>query len=80
MPASAICGRELVRCVTMAKPNQWFSIDLKDKQACVSEYTIKHYDSWDTEALRNWRFEGSNDGNVWILLREHVNDPVRRLC
>merc|ERR1712130_353572 len=27
-----------------------------------------------TEALRNWRFEGSNDGQKWTVIMEHKND------
>lgn len=76
LPASAICGRELGRCVSMAKPLQSFQVDFKDKKVCVTDYTIKHYNSWDTEALRNWRFEASNDGINWTLLKEHLNDQA----
>jgi hypothetical protein len=75
-PAWAICGRSLVRCVSMARPNMWFMADLKDKKVKLTAYTLKHYNSWDSEALRNWRFEGSNDGISWEMLKNHVNDAA----
>lgn len=75
-PASALCGRELVRCVTVAKPNMWFVVDLREYKLTVTHYTLKHYNSWDTEALRNWRFEGSNDGIRWVTLSSHHNDEA----
>jgi hypothetical protein len=34
------------------------------------------YTSWDAEALRNWRLEGSNDGHNWVILRTHTDDPA----
>eukprot|EP01006_Ploeotia_vitrea_P049935 TRINITY_DN67395_c8_g1_i1.p1 TRINITY_DN67395_c8_g1~~TRINITY_DN67395_c8_g1_i1.p1 ORF type:complete len:1605 (+),score=973.64 TRINITY_DN67395_c8_g1_i1:233-5047(+) len=74
VPAHAIVGRNIVRCVTVARPNMWFMIDLKDKKLNVTHYTLRHYNSWDTECLRNWRFEASNDGQVWTPLRVHRND------
>ncbi len=37
-------------------------MDLVDKYVQPTAYTLRHYSSWDVEALRNWNFEGSNDG------------------
>jgi len=75
-PASAVCGKEVVRCVSAAKPNQWFVIDLTASGKCVrpSHYSLRHYSSWDLEALRNWRFEGSVNGFEWVTLSVHAND------
>lgn len=73
-PASALCGRETVRCVTQPKPNQYFLVNLKRYKLQPTHYTMRHYDSWDTEALRNWQIEGSNDGRSYDVLREHIND------
>ena len=39
-----------------------------------TQYSLRHYWSWDTECLRNWRFEGSLDGVEWTVLKEHVED------
>src|SRR5688572_10160628 len=33
------------------------------------------YFSWDLEALRNWRFEGSINGFEWSVLCVHTDDP-----
>jgi hypothetical protein len=66
-PASAAIGREVVRCVSASKPNQWFTIDftVSGKRIRPTAYTLRHYNSWDLEALRNWRFEGSINGMDW---------------
>eukprot|EP00457_Paulinella_chromatophora_P000316 gb/GEZN01000316.1/.p1 GENE.gb/GEZN01000316.1/~~gb/GEZN01000316.1/.p1 ORF type:complete len:1660 (-),score=215.21 gb/GEZN01000316.1/:6-4985(-) len=73
-PASVIAGRECLRCVTVAKPNSWFMVDLLSLRLSPSHYTLMHYATWDMEALRNWRFEASNDGRQWYILRQHTND------
>jgi hypothetical protein len=73
-PCYAVVGRETVRCVSANKPDQWFIIDFKEKRIQPSHYTMRHYSSWDLEALRNWRFEGSNDGRNWVILRTHIED------
>lgn len=74
--ASSVVGRELVRCVTQPNPNQWFMIDLLERRVVPKLYTLRHYSTYDTEALRNWQLEGSNDGTNWIILRKHVNDST----
>ncbi len=50
--------------------------DFKSRRVKVRAYTLKHYTSWDTEALRDWVLEGSNDKNNWTVLREHVGDTA----
>eukprot|EP01083_Nonionella_stella_P091043 254450_1 len=77
--ASAIVGRQAVRCVT--KPLDGGShivVDFLDRTIRPSHYTLRHYASWDTEALRSWNFEGSNDGEVWKLLKMHKTDQSLR--
>eukprot|EP01083_Nonionella_stella_P191782 709582_1 len=74
--ASAIVGRESVRCVSKPEDNQWFQVDFHKREIRPRHYTLRHYQSWDTEdiaALRNWRFEGWANGK-WSLLREHTDD------
>jgi len=73
-PCSALVNRELVRCVSQAKPDMWFMIDLLNVAFHCTHYTLQHYASFDVEALRSWRFEASQDGNTWDALREHSND------
>jgi hypothetical protein len=33
-----------------------------------------HICSWDNEALREWKLQGSNDGKKWTKLLSHKND------
>ena len=73
-PLSSIVGHEVVRCVTQPRQGSWMCVDLLDKALLLTAYTLRHYSSWDTEALRHWRLEGSADGERWTLLREHTND------
>ena len=73
-PLSSVVGPDVVRCVTQPRQGSWIAIDLLDKSLLLTAYTLRHYASWDTEALRHWRLEGSVDGERWTLLREHVND------
>ena len=75
-PASALLGKDVVRCVSAAKPLQYFVVDLTPSGKCVrpSHYSLRHYSSWDLEALRNWRFEGSINGVEWAALSVHTND------
>ncbi len=40
----------------------------------VTHYTLRHYDSWDTECLRNWYLEGSNDLKKFKIIKEHRKD------
>ena len=74
-PVSAVVGRTAVRCVSRPEEKQWFSVKFPDDcHILPSHYQLRHYISSKTEALRSWRFEGSNDGVFWDTLREHRND------
>jgi hypothetical protein len=73
-PKSAIVGREAVRCVSQPNQDQWFVIDFLERRIVPSKYTLRHYSSYDTEALRNWNLEGSTDGTNWVCLRAHRDD------
>eukprot|EP01083_Nonionella_stella_P076921 209798_1 len=73
---SAIVGREAVRCLSSPTENSWFTLRFKDHRIQPRYYTLRHYTSWNTEALRSWRLEGSNDGTEWQTIREHVNDET----
>jgi hypothetical protein len=54
----------------------WFAVALTGGGACrPNAYTLRHYSSWDVEALRSWRLEGSSDGGLtWTPIRVHVDD------
>jgi len=78
--ATAIVGRQAVRCVT--KPNRnggWFIIDFGDRKIKPTHYMLRHYISWDTEALRNWNLEGSNNGNNWEIIKVHKDDQTLKM-
>ena len=44
-------------------------------QVRVTHYTLQHYATWDSEALRCWDLEASNDGRKWATLMQHKDDP-----
>jgi len=51
----------------------WFMIDLGDRVIQPTYYTLRHGHAT-SFALRNWRFEGSNDNEKWDVLRQHTAD------
>ena len=77
-PAHCVVGRKSVRCVTKSLKHAWIVIDFHDYAIKPSGYTLRHYASWDTEALRNWKLEGSLDGETWTVIRKHNNDESLR--
>lgn len=68
-PASSIVGRQAVRCVTSNQQHSSFMIELLPSSTCTNQrvavtcriqptaYTLRHYSSWDNEALRHWTLE-----------------------
>ena len=79
-PMNFITGRSVVRCVTNSLNDQWIQVDLLDKTAVINAYTLRHYASYDTEALRNWRLEASNDGYQWTILKKHIQDDSLKVA
>eukprot|EP01084_Bolivina_argentea_P250541 419814_1 len=73
-PVTVICGRDVVRCACMSEKNNWFVIDFRDIYIKATNYTLRHYVSWDTECLRNWYLEGSNDLKKFKIIKEHKKD------
>eukprot|EP01083_Nonionella_stella_P033085 90584_1 len=71
-----LLGRKAVRLISKAIQNAAFIIDFTSTQYQISptHYTLRHYESWDAEAIRNWQFCGSNDGIQWTVLKQHNND------
>ena len=67
-------------CHSWTVSNSWFSIELSDElKINVMSYSLRHDDNdpngnYMSNFLRNWNFEGSNDGSKWITLMEHKND------
>jgi len=77
-PLSALVGRISTRCVTKPHQKSWMQINLKEVKIKLTHYTLRHYNSWDTEALRYWNLEGSNDGQSWVPIRQHMDDRALR--
>eukprot|EP01083_Nonionella_stella_P306502 1073693_1 len=73
-PLSALVGRTTTRCLTQPQRGAWMCIDLKTVSINLTHYTLKHYATWDSEALRNWNLDGSKDGKSWTLISEHIDD------
>ncbi|MES1920003.1 E3 ubiquitin-protein ligase HTD1, variant 3 [Bonamia ostreae] len=68
-------GRVPSRCVTTPKEKSWISVDFGNNVSILpSHYTLRHYDAFDTEALRNWVLQGSNDNRMWKVLLVHEED------
>jgi len=73
-PLHSFIGRTACRALLSNIPNSWFVVDFKDHVIVPRNYTLRHYSSQDSHALRHWKFEGSNDGLTWDILRVHKND------
>ena len=57
--------------------NSWMSVDLGAGRSLVpNHYCLRHWDHANNQALRNWRFEGSDDGATWVCLKDHRNDST----
>jgi serine/threonine-protein kinase len=57
------------------KPDSWMAVDLGDNLLVPSHYALRADCKADgASKLRHWVLEGSRDGRVWVVLREHVDD------
>ena len=43
--------------MTLPSRESWFCIDLLKMWVRPTHYTLRHYSSWDTEALRDWKLQ-----------------------
>ena len=43
--------------MTKPNPKSWFAFNFGPFKIQPSAYMVRHYQPWDTEALRNWNFE-----------------------
>lgn len=51
--------------------------DFKKRRIQLSHYSIKSYvNSQNSDHLRNWMIEASNDGKSWIEIDRHPDDPT----
>jgi len=72
----AIIELQPAECYTTREENSWIMFDFKDYYIRPTAYSITHWSIDDDLALRNWRFEGSNDGKTWNILKKHENDKA----
>ena len=49
-------------------------IDFGKYSITPNRYSLRHGYDYDTHCLRNWKLEGSNDGNKWNSIKIHSND------
>jgi hypothetical protein len=59
--------------VTNNAAGSWVAIQLP-LPVILTMYTLRHGSPQPGCELRNWNFEGSNDGVAWVVLRMHAND------
>ena len=75
----AVLGKETLRCATHGNIRSHITIDLKDVFVKPTKYSLKHYISWDIEALRTWELHGSTGTrngvqDEWVILKQHKDD------
>jgi len=58
---------------TNSAADSWVAIQLP-LPVILTMYTLRNGFPHMASVLRNWNFEGSNDGVTWVVLRTHVND------
>ena len=59
-------------CCTGDEKNSWWQISFTSNQALfVSHYTLRHGRGDGAFVLKNWQFQGSNDGKEWTTLDTH---------
>ena len=74
-PIQFLIGRDKgYRCLCDEKVNAWWYIDFRNVKIRPTNYTLRHYTSWNIEALAKWQFQGSDDGETWTTIKEHIND------
>jgi hypothetical protein len=62
------------RNFTHDKPNSWMSVDLgAGRLLAATHYVLRHGGGNWLGRLVQWRFEGSNDGASWTLLKAHTH-------
>ena len=71
LPKHQLIGREECRCILIEAPGAYFIIDFKGRKIKPSAYTLRNYISWDIECLKNWDFQASKDGDIWVTLMQH---------
>ncbi|KAF0980274.1 hypothetical protein FDP41_013488 [Naegleria fowleri] len=71
-----IISRNPVSCNLVNNPGTTITFDFLQLIISPSAYTIRHTSARDTECLRNWKFQGSIDGNHFVDIKVHTNDQT----
>ena len=58
---------------TNGSQGEWVQIEFLKHTVSPTHYSFRH-DQNPSNYLRNWKLEGSNDGNTWICLKQHTDD------
>lgn len=53
----------------------WVMMSLRDYKL-IPEYYMIHQDKEGDHLMRNWAFEVSQNGSIWIPIRSHINDTT----
>eukprot|EP01083_Nonionella_stella_P285402 971438_1 len=62
-------------CYSANKTHSWFSIDFgEQKKIKPTHYTLRDACYCCGAYLQEWNLEGSNDGQIWDVLRKHCDD------
>jgi hypothetical protein len=72
-PAGAPSATEL-ELWTNDVPASWISVELVGYTVLPRVYSLRHGGNYRADALRNWDFQGSNDGKNWTMIKRHHND------
>lgn len=59
---------------TQNVPASYLCIDFMRYRVAPVSYALRHGHNHKRDYLRNWDFQGSNDGKIWTTLRRHSND------
>ena len=65
-----------VQSYTTNVANSWMQVDLGQNRTLRPTYYCLRNEQSVSDVLRNWRLEGSNDGQTWTTLRNHTNDTT----
>merc|ERR1712228_650458 len=67
-------GRNETDTFTQDKKGSFFSVNFGKYGIKPTHYTLRHYIRRADFHLKNWEFQGSNNGKHWKCLRKHNDD------
>lgn len=70
----SLVNRDESQFYTSNTPNSWVSFNIENKLKC-NYYSIRARNNT-AYYPRNWKLQGSNDGNTWIDLDTQINNTV----